>query len=105
MDLKTRQRHRFYSVDLKEIYHMSVIDYLQVWNMNKKGERFLKTKLLGKKGDELSAIEPNIYKDRFVQVVVKKMITAAWSERFPELAEETDFGLESRKSAKFPREQ
>jgi hypothetical protein len=44
-----------------ETYHISVIDYLQLWNLNKKTERFLKTVFLGKKGDELSAVEPVFY--------------------------------------------
>ena len=71
-----RQRHRHYSQDCKEIYHISVIDYLQLWNLNKKGERFLKTRFLGKKGSDLSAVEPAFYQSRFVKVICGKMITA-----------------------------
>jgi hypothetical protein len=48
--------HVFETEDM--IYHIAVIDYLQSWNCNKKGERFFKTKLLMKNGAKLSAIEP-----------------------------------------------
>jgi hypothetical protein len=40
------------------MYHIAIIDYLQEWNLNKKGERFIKTKVLLKNADGLSAIEP-----------------------------------------------
>ena len=40
------------------VFHISIIDILQEWNLNKKSERFVKTYLMGKDGDKLSAIEP-----------------------------------------------
>ena len=42
-----------------ETIHMSIIDYLQEWNLNKKVERAYKVHLLQKSGSGLSAIEPN----------------------------------------------
>ena len=42
-------------------YHLAVIDFLQDWNFSKKAERFMKTTLLGKDPDNLSAIEPIRY--------------------------------------------
>lgn len=81
MDVAALRRHRFISPDSYETYHVSVIDYLQQWNANKKGERFLKTKLLGKKGDDLSAIEPITYQDRFVKVLTGRCITVCQSEK------------------------
>ena len=42
----------------ERVYHVAIIDYLQTWNFNKKCERFMKTVLLGKNPDNLSAIEP-----------------------------------------------
>ena len=47
------------------VFHISIIDILQEWNLNKKSERFTKTILLGKNGDKLSAIEPQRYCERF----------------------------------------
>ena len=47
------------------ILHISIIDYLQAWNCNKKMERTSKTVILGKDAQQLSAIEPNEYARRF----------------------------------------
>ena len=52
-------------VNGRRVYHIAIIDYLQEWNFSKKGERFLKTVLLGKDAPTLSAIEPQAYAKRF----------------------------------------
>jgi 1-phosphatidylinositol-4-phosphate 5-kinase len=54
------------SVNNNEFYHIGVIDYLQQWDLQKKGEKWWK-KLLGKKG--ISAQEPKKYQHRFVTFV------------------------------------
>ena len=56
------------------MYHLSIIDYLQSWDLNKKSERFVKTQFLRKDGATLSAIEPNEYATRFVDFVVGKCL-------------------------------
>jgi len=48
---------------------VSVIDFLQEWNLNKKLERFAKTKLQNKSPEGLSAIEPCLYQQRFAYYV------------------------------------
>ena len=48
------------------MFHISIIDYLQRWNLNKKMERFLKVAILVKNGAQLSAIEPQKYAKRFL---------------------------------------
>jgi len=50
---------------MKKIVHISIIDYLQEWNISKKGERFYKTIVLGKDPAYLSAIDPDSYAQRF----------------------------------------
>ena len=50
------RRHCY--INERRVYHISIIDYLQQWNFQKKMERFTKTILLGKDGPTLSAIEP-----------------------------------------------
>ena len=57
------ESHRFKKG--RKIFHISIIDYLQEWNLSKKSERLAKTLLMNKDGDKLSAIEPNAYADRF----------------------------------------
>jgi predicted lipoprotein with Yx(FWY)xxD motif len=50
-------------------YQFGIIDFLQTWNFSKMIERFCKVRILGKSAYGLSAIEPGIYKDRFVRHV------------------------------------
>lgn len=56
---------------------MSIIDYLQLWNLNKKAERYVKTKFLSKNGEQLSAIEPVRYKNRFLGIIRNRILTLA----------------------------
>ena len=63
--------HCFVSGDV--VYHMAIIDFLQEWNFNKKGERCMKTVLLRKDPDTLSAIEPIRYSERFQAFCDKKI--------------------------------
>ena len=60
-------RHVFLSANGEWIYHVSIIDYLQSWNFEKKGEAFAKTWLLGKKSKGISAVEPEFYAKRFLR--------------------------------------
>ena len=46
-------------------YHLGVIDILQTWTLKKRTERFFKIHFKRVDGDGLSAIEPNLYKERF----------------------------------------
>jgi len=55
-----KDRHRFLSSNRQYIYHISVIDYLQDYNFDKKMENFAKTILKGKKA-EISAVPPSRY--------------------------------------------
>jgi hypothetical protein len=65
-------RHEFFSEDGHELYHVSVIDYLQEWNRQKKMERWLKSwKKLDP--DDLSAVEPVFYRKRFCDFMRKQV--------------------------------
>jgi len=57
-------RHKYLSRTGRFIYHMSIIDYLQDFNIDKKLENKLKV-FINEKGAEISAIEPNGYCKRF----------------------------------------
>ena len=48
------------STNGKYIYHIGIIDYLQDYNFDKKGENILKRHLL-QKGKGISAVEPKEY--------------------------------------------
>mmetsp|Transcript_24984 Transcript_24984/g.36876 ORF Transcript_24984/g.36876 Transcript_24984/m.36876 type:complete len:952 (-) Transcript_24984:91-2946(-) len=48
-------------------YYMGIIDVLQHWNWQKKLERFFKIYFKWEDGDGLSAIQPNLYGDRFMR--------------------------------------
>jgi len=48
-----------------ELYHIGIIDYLGKWDFIKKGEAAWKSKCMGKNKDEISAVEPNLYCNRF----------------------------------------
>ena len=47
------------------IYHVSIIDYLQLWNFEKKSEAFAKKWFLGKDPKGISAIPPEFYAKRY----------------------------------------
>lgn len=69
-------RHQFLSSDGQFIYHISIIDYLQVWNMNKKMESFAKKWFLGKDGQKISAVPPGKYAQRFKRFMFRQVLVA-----------------------------
>ena len=62
------------SEDKKEFYHIGIIDYLQVWNIQKKGEAFLKTNLKGWDKYNISAVEPVYYQKRFFDFIANNVL-------------------------------
>ena len=50
--------HKTLCVNQKLIAHLAIIDYLQLWNVSKQLERFVKVYALNKDGVGLSAVEP-----------------------------------------------
>ena len=64
--------YRLNSACGKYIYHLGIIDYLQEYDAWKKAERVIKRVKVkfGKEhfvADDISCIEPNRYRDRFLQ--------------------------------------
>jgi len=49
-----------------EFYHIGIIDYLQTWDLQKKGEQWWK-KIIGKK--DISAQEPKKYQQRYMNFI------------------------------------
>eukprot|EP00817_Percolomonadidae_sp_ATCC50343_P004645 CAMPEP_0117418586 /NCGR_PEP_ID=MMETSP0758-20121206/323_1 /TAXON_ID=63605 /ORGANISM="Percolomonas cosmopolitus, Strain AE-1 (ATCC 50343)" /LENGTH=400 /DNA_ID=CAMNT_0005199149 /DNA_START=1056 /DNA_END=2258 /DNA_ORIENTATION=+ len=52
--------------DTSKLYFIGVIDILQQYNLNKKGERFLKTYLLRQDPQGISSQDPQYYANRFM---------------------------------------
>ena len=50
----------------KYIYHICIIDYLQLYNYKKKGETFWKTHVNGINPYHVSSIKPETYGKRFL---------------------------------------
>lgn len=63
----------FKSQNGKYIFHISIIDYLQLYDLNKKLERFYKIFVNGAYGPELSSISSEPYKKRFLNFMKSKV--------------------------------
>ena len=63
----------FKSQNGKYIYHISIIDYLQLYDLNKKLERFYKIIAGGVDGKELSSMSSEPYKKRFLSFMKSKV--------------------------------
>ena len=57
-------RHKYPSENNKYFYHLGIIDYLQEFNLEKKGENFLKS-IINSAGAQISAIDPKPYAVRY----------------------------------------
>lgn len=68
-----KSRHKFLSSNLQYIYHISIIDYLQYYNLDKKLENLAKTILKGKKA-EISAVPPDRYAKRYKEFMENYVI-------------------------------
>ena len=56
--------NKFVAQDGSRVYHISIIDYLQKFDLSKLGEYFFKS-AKNKGGREISAVPPGFYKKRF----------------------------------------
>ena len=57
------------------IYHISIIDYLQKYDIFKKVERLHKQFFKGAKGSEISSIDADQYKTRFMKFMADKILS------------------------------
>lgn len=60
-------RNVFISSDGREIYHIGLIDYLQLWDSRKFIENCVKSKILARKNETISAVHPDLYMSRFLE--------------------------------------
>ena len=61
------------SRDKKELYHVGIIDWLQLWDMSKKLELVAKVVIKGKDMKGLSARPPQAYCKRFQKFMMDKV--------------------------------
>ena len=67
-------RHKFISSCGKYIYHLAIIDYLQTFNLEKWGESKIKIWLLRRPRHLISAVEPEIYRERFMKFMANEVL-------------------------------
>lgn len=56
------------------MYHLSIIDYLQTWDIHKKTERLSKILLYSRIQETMSALPPTKYQLRFANFMAKHVI-------------------------------
>lgn len=66
-------------------YHVSIIDYLQVWNLEKKAENYLKT------NKQLSAFQQTMTADERARKEISAVEPIRYSERFEKFMEKNVF--------------
>ena len=77
---KQLTRNLFRSVDGNEIYHVGVIDFLQVWDWSKRREAFYKTAVMKKNGKMISAVQPREYCQRFQAFMDQVVFSPGYKE-------------------------
>ena len=81
------------------IYHVSIIDYLQKWNFDKKSEAFAKKWFLGKDAKGISAVPPEFYAKRYLRFMQRSVFVQTRNhdedeeDRTYSLAKLSDFRL------------
>ena len=70
----SNNRHRFVSSCGTFIYHLAIIDYLQAFNFDKWSESRFKIYFLRRPKDLISAVDPDIYGDRFISFMKEQVL-------------------------------
>eukprot|EP00040_Diaphanoeca_grandis_P028586 m.165841 g.165841 ORF g.165841 m.165841 type:complete len:1002 (+) comp31400_c0_seq4:183-3188(+) len=61
-------------VTAESVYFFGIIDLLQVWDGKKRMEKLAKTKVLGKDQHSISAVHPDEYAIRFLEMLTQRMV-------------------------------
>ena len=73
------------------VYIMSIIDYFQIFNLQKNLENKYKKFKTGAKKEEISSIPPDEYKDRFIEFVKRKTDSEQFLRNMFEPKNKNDF--------------
>jgi len=68
-----KSRNTLESTDGSELYHIGIIDYLQRWDLFKKGEACMKSQILRRDKYKISATGPDQYCKRFKNFMKDKV--------------------------------
>ncbi len=71
-NIASLKKYMFPSLKADIVYIMSIIDYFQIFNLQKNLENKYKKFKTGVKKEEISSIPPDEYKDRFIEFVKQK---------------------------------
>jgi hypothetical protein len=82
---RSRNFYKFLSEDKTHIYHVSIIDYLQPWDCNKKSEKWAKTHLMQRNWKDMSAVHPDFYCQRFINFMEKYVVLTSDSACYNKL--------------------
>lgn len=69
-----KDRHRYISTCGRYCYHISIIDYLTQFDFAKKIESFYKTTIKGANPRLVSAVNPDLYAERFIKFMTDEVI-------------------------------
>jgi len=72
--LISNSRHRYKSSCGKFIYHIAIIDYLQTFNFDKWMESRFKIYVLRRSEALISAVDPELYGDRFLSFMKSELL-------------------------------
>lgn len=72
--LENLRRSEWKSYDNTMIYHIGIIDFLQLWTIAKKMENYYKTKMQLAPHSHVSCASPRIYKHRFLNFIKCEML-------------------------------
>lgn len=73
--------HDFNVENVQHIYHLGIIDYLQLWNLSKTTERVVKSLFNRQNYHTISAVSPKEYSERFNRFMKTHVIkmSSHWS--------------------------
>lgn len=75
------KRNSYLSSNKEEIYHIGIIDYIQLWDTRKKQENLLKSTWFSKDKYRISAVEPTLYMNRFQSFIIDHVLNPKDDER------------------------
>jgi len=85
------KKYMFPSLKGDIVYIMSIIDYFQIFNLQKNLENKYKKFKTGAKKEEISSIPPDEYKDRFIEFVKRKTDSEQFLRNMFEPKNKNDF--------------